>query len=95
MVLASFLVGRVTTLPLAILLHLDALAVVDLVLGRDVVPTLAVLALERDLDPLLVLRHVGLLASSSSTLTGGPARLVAEAGLEPATTGITIRDSTS
>ena len=83
--LAGLLMERVATIEAAELLHLDTLAVIDLVLGRDVVPTLAVLALKRDLDPLLVLRHFGLLASSYSTLTGIPARLVAEAGLEPAT----------
>src|SRR5262249_41808792 len=41
----------------AVLLHLEALAVVELVLHRDVVAVLADLALEGDLHPLLALRH--------------------------------------
>ena len=45
----------VLAVPAAVLLHLDALAVVDLVLDRDVVPPLAVFAGEGDLDPLVAL----------------------------------------
>src|SRR5947208_6541303 len=55
--LTRLLVDGVALVPAAVLLHLDALAVVDLALHRDVVAPLAVLAGERDLDPLLVLRH--------------------------------------
>src|SRR4026208_1450780 len=50
-------VQRVLAVPAAVLLHLDALAVVDLALHRDVVPPLADLTSQRDLDPLLI-RHV-------------------------------------
>jgi hypothetical protein len=39
--LASFLVGRVFTLPLAKLVHLNSLAVIDFVLLGDVVAALA------------------------------------------------------
>ncbi len=45
---AGFLVGGVLAIPLAVFLHFDALAVVRLVLGGDVVPTLALLAFECD-----------------------------------------------
>src|SRR6185436_7868669 len=55
--LAGFLVDGVALVPAAVLVHLDALAVVDLALHRDVVAALALLARERDLHPLLVLRH--------------------------------------
>jgi hypothetical protein len=44
-------------IPPAELLHLDPLAIVQLVLGGDVVPSLAYLARQRDLHPFLVLRH--------------------------------------
>src|SRR5690606_37893491 len=56
---AGLLVHRVCTIPTAVLLELDALAVVELVLRRDVVAPLAGLALEGDLDALFVLRHWG------------------------------------
>ena len=42
------------------LLHLDALAVVELVFCRDVVPTLAVLTLQGHLDSFLIFRHLAL-----------------------------------
>src|SRR3954451_3926079 len=51
--LPSFLVERVLTVETAVLLHLDALAVVRLVLHRDVVAPLADLAGEGHLDPLV------------------------------------------
>ena len=54
---ASFLVGGVNTLPLAVLLHLNTLSVVDLVLHRDVITSLALLARQRYGDPLVVLGH--------------------------------------
>ena len=47
---AGLLVDRVLAVPAAVLLELDALAVVDLVLRRDVVAALARLALEGDVD---------------------------------------------
>ena len=47
----------VTAVKPAELVHLDALAVVHLVLRGDVVTTLAVLALESYLHTLFVLRH--------------------------------------
>ena len=53
-VLSGLAVHRVLVVPAAELLHLDALAVVDARLHRDVVPTLAVLAGQSDLDPLVV-----------------------------------------
>jgi hypothetical protein len=46
-------VGGVFLIPAAILLELDALAVVDLRLGRYVVATLALLALQRHLGSLV------------------------------------------
>src|SRR5208282_6414311 len=55
---ARLLVHRVLTIELAVLLHLDPLAVVLLVLHGDVVPSLAHLAGEGHLDSLLVLGHV-------------------------------------
>src|SRR5690349_21118786 len=55
--LAGFLVHRVLAVPAAVLLHLDALAVVLLVLHRDVVAPLAGLAREGHLHSLLVPRH--------------------------------------
>src|SRR5262245_39334521 len=51
---AGLLVDRVLALPPAVLLHLDALAVIHLVLGGDVVAALARGALEGDVHPLLV-----------------------------------------
>src|SRR5205085_3462856 len=56
--LTRFLVDGVRPVPLAVLLHLDALAVVLLVLGGDVVAALAGLTLQRDLDPLVSSCHV-------------------------------------
>ena len=56
-VLARFLVGGVLAVKRAVLLHFEALAVVDLGLHRDVVPSLALGALEGDLHPLVVLCH--------------------------------------
>ena len=55
--LAGFLVVRVNPVPLAVLLHLDALAVVDLVLHRYVVATLALFTRQGDGDALVVLGH--------------------------------------
>ena len=55
--LASFLVEGVLPVKSAVFLHLNALSVVDLVLHRDVVTPLALLAREGDLDSLLVLCH--------------------------------------
>src|SRR5690349_144074 len=52
--LTRLLVDRVRAVPPAVLLHLDALAVVHLVLGGDVVAALARRALEGDGDALLV-----------------------------------------
>src|SRR5665213_257170 len=66
---AGLLVERVLAVPAAELLHLDPLTIIDLVLGRDVVTTLADLAGQRDLDPLLVLCHSG----SSVVLPTDPA----------------------
>jgi hypothetical protein len=66
----------------AVLLHLDALTVVVLVFGRDVVAVLADLALQSDLDSSFVLRHVGLLWLIARFLGR---IVVAAAGLEPAT----------
>src|ERR1700685_749662 len=80
---AGLLVEGVLALPAADLLHLDPLAVVDLVLGRDVVPPLADLASQGDLDALLILGHGRFL---SSAFVVPPSRAVAAAGLEPATT---------
>ena len=63
--LARLLVQRVVTLVCAVLLQLEALAVVYLRLHRDVVASLALGALERDLHPLVALRH----DSSSFSIT--------------------------
>src|ERR1700722_11685511 len=82
--LAGLPVQRVHAVVAAVLLHLDPLTVVVLVLGRDVVAVLADLALQGDLDPPLVLRHVGLLHSSPAGSTK-IVLVVAAAGLEPAT----------
>ena len=54
---AGLLVGHVAAAPAAVLLELDALAGVDLGLGRDVVAPLALLALQGD-GHSLVGRHV-------------------------------------
>src|SRR5204862_3644402 len=50
-------VDRVAAVEAAVLLHRQALTVVELVLHGDVVAPLAHLALEGDLDPLLAFRH--------------------------------------
>src|SRR5438309_569883 len=52
--LPSLPMEGVLLVPAAVLLHLDALAVVDARLHRDVVAALAHLAGQRDLDPLLI-----------------------------------------
>src|SRR5690349_4050640 len=56
--LAGLAVQRVPAVPAAVLLHLDPLAVVDLGFDRDVVAPLALFAGQRDLDSLVILRHV-------------------------------------
>ena len=53
--LASLLVKRVLTLVRAVLLHLEALTIVDLRLHRDVVAPLAFGALEGHFDPFVAL----------------------------------------
>ena len=55
--LAGLLVDGVAAIPRAELLHLDPLTVVHLVLGRDVIPPLARLTGQRDLDALIVSCH--------------------------------------
>src|SRR5262249_2736452 len=72
---AGLAVEGVLAVEAAVLLHLDALAVVRLVLHGDVVPPLALLACQRDCLP-LVARHRTLPLCYW---------LVAVAGLEPAT----------
>ena len=67
--LSGLLVQGVLAVPAAELLHLDPLAVVDLVLRGDVVTSLALLACQGDLDALLVLCH----GDSSCTLPPRPA----------------------
>ena len=52
--------GGVNALPLAVLLHLNALSVVLAILGRNIVTPLAVLASQRDLNSLFVLCHFSL-----------------------------------
>ena len=47
----------VRTIPTAVLLHFDSLTIVDSVLGRDVIATLAVFACKSNLDTLFVLCH--------------------------------------
>src|SRR5690606_36379898 len=64
------LVNRVGAVPPAVLLHLDALAVVHLVLGGDVVAPLAGGALQRDCDALL--RGLGHSCSSVFATSGFP-----------------------
>ena len=49
---------RVDLVPTAVLLHLDALTIIDLVFLGDVVTTLALLASQRHLNTLFVLCHV-------------------------------------
>ena len=64
----------VQAIPSAVLLHFDALAVVDLVLGRDVVATLANLALQGDRNSLVAglgHRDVLRLAGRTRRLTRG------------------------
>ena len=48
-------------LPSAVLVHLDALTVIELVLHRDVIAPLALLTRQRHLHALFVLRHDSLL----------------------------------
>ena len=55
--LAGLLVHRLLPIVIAVLLHLEPLAIVDLRLRRDVVAVLALGALEGDFDPLVVLCH--------------------------------------
>src|SRR5664280_2049781 len=55
--LSGLLMHRVLAIPAAELLHLDPLAIVHLVLRRDVVPSFALFARQGDLDALLVLCH--------------------------------------
>src|SRR5207247_6487721 len=62
--LSRLFVKCMRAVPPAVLLHLDALAVVLLVLHRDVVAPLALLAGQRDLDALLVPCHLFLLCVS-------------------------------
>jgi hypothetical protein len=45
------------TIPAAVLFHLDTLTIVDLVLFRDVVTTLALLTRKCDVDALLIFSH--------------------------------------
>src|SRR5438874_1337358 len=71
-------VERVATVPAAVLLQFEPLAVVLLVLGGDVVPSLALFTGQRDLDPLLTLCH-SLLRYWFAIC------LVAAGGLEPPT----------
>jgi len=59
-------VQRVHAVPAAILLHFNTLTVVNLVLLRDVVASLALLAGQRDLDALFVLCHGRLLREFGS-----------------------------
>src|SRR5690606_3618374 len=78
----------------AVLLQLKPVRVVAPVLPRDVVAVLALLAGQRDLRPNVGGSHVGVPFSVWELRTqtrpgprsrGGPAWIVAEAGLEPAT----------
>ena len=54
---AGFLMYRMRALGFAVLLHFEALTIVDLVLHRDVVAVLATGAFEGDLHPLVVPGH--------------------------------------
>src|SRR4029077_17030578 len=69
--LSGLLVEGVSVVPPAVLLHLDPLAVVQLVLGGDVVAALAQLTRQRDLYSLLVLWHELLLIDASWWLETG------------------------
>jgi hypothetical protein len=82
-------VQSVDALKPAVLLHLNTLTIVIAILHRDVVPLLTDLALEGHLDPLVVLRHRGLLVPYPLRQRRRVLILVssvAAAGLEPATT---------
>src|SRR3954465_3698593 len=68
--LSGLAMEGVHPVPAAVLLHLDALTVVLLVLDRDVVATLALLAGQRDLHSLLVLRHDGSLLDDLGDAAG-------------------------
>ena len=86
--LSSFLVRGVLAVPAAELLHLDTLTIIELVLHRDVVPSLALFAGQGHLNPLFVLSHRFLLNQPDTALSHlRPLRicLVAAAGVEPAT----------
>src|SRR5690242_16642366 len=75
--LPGLLVQRVLAVPAAVLLHLDALTVVDLVLHRDVVAPLADLARQGDGDALLTgLGHGGSLLRYLMILVTRPAPTV-------------------
>jgi hypothetical protein len=54
---AGLLVDRVTAVVTAVLVHFEALTIVDLGFHRDVVAPLALGALEGDLHPLVGLGH--------------------------------------
>lgn len=58
---------RMTLVPAAILLHFDALTIVNFVLLRDVIATLAFFAGERYVNTLLVFGHFVLLTTSESS----------------------------
>jgi len=73
LLLAGLLVRRVTTFPLAVLLHLNTLTIVHLVLHRDVIATLALLAGQNHLDSLFVLSHHFSLTTLVLPRTFGPA----------------------
>ena len=67
---------RVLTIKPAVLLHLDAFAVIDLVLHRDVVTPLAVLAREGHLYPLFIpchnYRRLSVCTATSTAFIRGP-----------------------
>mgnify|MGYP006949112520 CR=1 FL=1 len=65
---------RVLAIEPAVLLHLDALTVVDLVLHRDVVTPLALLAREGHLDALFIPCHIyrRLSVCTATALARGP-----------------------
>ncbi len=75
---------RMFAIPTAKLLHLNSLSIVDLVLSRNVVAALTNFTCQCHLYPLLVLSHC--IFSISLFLNLPYPRLVAAAGLEPATT---------
>jgi hypothetical protein len=85
--LAGLLVHSVLAVPSTELLHLDALTVIELVLLRDVVASLAVLAGQSHLDPLFVLRHL-FLPTRLLELLAGPTDLPSSGG------GSRTRDTT-